>query len=107
MTCFANAAPQSRPNAATATIALVAAGYLMTSSTTAQQASEADGEARSGGWLTQIWRGAAQPRPAANQVETQSSSTTNSSEVPKSKSADTNARKRRKGEEKEDLFLPG
>jgi hypothetical protein len=85
----------------------LAAGYLMTSSTTAQQASEGEGEARSGGWLTQIWRGATPPRPAASQVQTQSSSTTNSSEVPKNKSADTTARKRRKGEEKDDLFLPG
>jgi hypothetical protein len=107
MTGYANATLQSRPNAATATIALLAAGYLMTSSTTAQQASEGEGEARSGGWLTQIWRGATPPRPAASQVQTQSSSTSNSSEVPKSKSADTTARKRRKGEEKDDLFLPG
>ena len=107
MTGNANEPLQSWPNAATTTIALLAAGYLMTSSTTAQQASEGEGEARSGGWLTQIWRGATPPRPAASQVQTQSSSTTNSSEVPKNKSADTTARKRRKGEEKDDLFLPG
>lgn len=106
MTGYANAILQSRPNAATATIALLAAGYLMTSSTIAQQADESDREAGNGSWLTQIWRGTSQPRPAVNQTEPLSYGA-NSSEVAKSKTADTAARKRRKGEEKEDLFLPG
>jgi hypothetical protein len=105
MTCYANGNPRSRARAATATIALVAGGYLVTSGATAQPAA-GDSEARKGGWLTQVWPGASRPDPAANQADAQYVGAY-SKEKTEDNTADPAARKRSNVAGKEDLFRPG
>ncbi len=105
MTGYADGNLQSPARAATATIALLAGSYLATSATTAQPAAS-EGEARNGGWLTQVWRGASQPAPAASKADAQYVGAYSKDETEGS-TADTAAPKRRKVEGKEDLFRPG
>src|SRR4051812_8309436 len=102
MTGYTDGNLQSPARAATATIALVAGSYLAASATTAQPAAS-EGEARNGGWLTQVWRGASQPAPAASQADAQYVGAYSKDET----EGDPAARKRRKGEGREALFPPG
>ena len=83
-----------RARTATATIALVAGGYLVLSATTAEPAAgQSSSEAGKGGWLTQVWSGASPADPAKNQADAQYVG------APKKKTADVDG--------KEDLFRPG
>ncbi len=83
-----------RARTTTATIALVAGGYLVMSATTAEPAAgQSSSEAGKGGWLTQVWSGASPADPAKNQADAQYVG------APKKKTADVDG--------KEDLFRPG
>ena len=102
MTSNAKGGLRHRGRTTTATIALVAGGYLVMSATTAEHAAgQSSSEVGKGGWLTQVWTaskdqadpqyvGAASKKKTADQ------------------SSDTAAGKRSNTEGREDdLFLPG
>ena len=94
MTCNGNFLHRARTT--TATIALIAGGYLVMSGTTAEPAA---GE----GWSTQVLPGTLRAGPAEDPVDPPQY--VGASE--KRKSADPAARKRGKGDGEEDLFRSG
>jgi hypothetical protein len=68
MVCMSNFICRTRTT--TATIALVAGGYLVMSGTTAVPAAgQSSSEAGKGGWLTQVWSGASPADPAKDQAD--------------------------------------
>lgn len=97
----------SRARTTTATIALVAGGYLATSFTTAETAvSQDSNEARKGSWLSQLWPGASQVPPAEAQADAQQASGYSIHE--KTIAGNTAAAgKRSNVDGKEDLFRSG
>ena len=95
MTCNAKGNLRYRARTATATIALVAGGYLVMSGTTAEPAAgQSSSEARSGGWLTQVW-------PGVSYVGAYSEKKTADD------TADPASSTHSKVDGKEDLFRPG
>ena len=107
MTCNAKGNLWYRARTTTATIALVAGGYLVMSGTTAEPAAgQSSSEARKGGWLTQVWpapHGSIPPKSQADAavrrrvLQREDADTT----------ADAAAGTRSKVDGKEDLFRPG
>ena len=107
MTCNAKGNLRYRARTTTATIALVAGGYLVMSGTTAGPAAgQGSSEASKGGWLTQVWPGASRVDPAEDQADPQYVGA-NSKKKTTDTTTDPAARKRSKVDGKEDLFLPG
>ena len=105
-----NAKSNIRPRArtTTATIALVAGGYLVMSGMTAEPAAgQSSSEAGKGGWLTQVWPGGASRADAAkDQADAQYVGAYSKKKIADS-TAGPAARKRGNASGKEDLFLPG
>ena len=93
-----------RARTTTATIALIAGGYLVMSGTTAEPAA---GE----GWLTRVWPGASQVGPGEGQAEGQADAPQYVGAYSKKKDADDTgdaaARTGSKVSGKDDLFRPG
>ena len=86
-------------------LALVAGGCLVASGATAQSAA-GETEVRKGGWLTQIWPGAARSDPPASQADPQYVGAYADKKAEEA-AADPAARKRTNVAGKDDLFLPG
>ena len=86
-------------------LALVAGGCLVASGATAQTAA-GETEVRKGGWLTQIWPGAARSDPPASQPDPQYVGAYADKKTEEA-AADPAARKRTNVAGKDDLFLPG
>ena len=108
MTCNAKGNLRYRARTTTATIALVAGGYLVMSGTTAEPAAaQSSSEASKGGWLTQVWPGASRVDPAEDQAEPQYVGAS-PKEKPADNTADPAAPKRsKKWTARRDLFRPG
>ena len=110
MTCHCNLRYRARTT--TATIALVAGGYLVMSGTTAEPAagqSSSNGRWFNGGsstdWSTEVSPGASQVDPAKDQAEPQYVGATEKKTA--DNTADPAARTRSNAGGKEDLFRPG
>ena len=105
MTCNAKGNLWHRARTTTATIALVAGGYLVMSATTAEPAAgQSSNEASKGGWLTQVWPGAS--RPTQDQAEPQYVGASSKNKTADN-TADPAASTRSNWGGKDDLFRPG
>jgi hypothetical protein len=103
MTCNSNLLCRARTT--TATIALIAGGYLVMSGTTAEPAAGQSRSEAKGGWSTQV-SPASRGDPAEDQAEPQYVGAYSKKKTADD-SADPAARKRGNVAGKEDLFLPG
>jgi hypothetical protein len=94
-----------RARTTTATLALLAGGYLVMSGTTAESAAAQSSDARKGGWSTQVWP-ASRVDPVDDQADAQ-----HVGAYPKKPTADNTAdavaSKRTTVATKEELFQPG
>ena len=99
VTCTAKGDLWYRARTTTATIGLVAGGYLVMSGTTAGPAAGQSSEVAKGGWSTQV-------RPTARAAESQAD-VQYVGVSSKEKTAEPAASTRSKGDGKDDLFLPG
>ena len=107
VTCNAKGNLRYRARTTTATIALVAGGYLVMSGTTAGPAAgQGSREASKGGWLSQVLPGASRVDPAEDQADAQYVGAY-SKKKPADNTAEPAASTRSKVDGKEDLFLPG
>src|SRR5258708_4161769 len=102
VTCNAKGNLWYRARTTTATIGLVAGGYLvMSGTTTGPAAGQSSSEAGKGGWSTQV-QPASRVDPAESKADVQYVGASS-----KEKTADAAAGTRSKVDGKEDLFRPG
>ena len=107
MTCNAKGNLRYRARTTTATVALVAGGYLVMSGTTAEPAAgQSSNEASKGGWLTQVWPGASRVDPAKDQADPQYVGASSKKKTTDD-TADPAASTRSNVDGKDDLFRPG
>ena len=107
MACNTKGNLRHRARTTTATVVLVAGGWLVMSGATADPAAaQGSSEASKGGWLTHVWPDASRADPAADQAAPQYVGAS-SKEKTSDATTDPAAPKRKKADSKEDLFLPG